>query len=256
MQTKPFRSWVYFFWPVIFTSVCWLIWLYDSQYGIDDKLGVRPREIRGLFGILTHPFLHQDFNHLLSNTTPLLFLGSSLFYFYKRLPYRVIFWLFIGGGAWLWCFGRAGNHIGASGLVYGLFAFLFFGGVVSKNKRLMAISLLTVFIYGSMIWGIFPLKEGVSWEGHLTSLCWGIILAFFYKKYIPKEIKYPLTDENSKNEAIFGTNYWKTEDQVTMESQSKDDIHAQISSNTTRTTKTNWHIVYTYKEEGQEKKDL
>jgi membrane associated rhomboid family serine protease len=218
MTKKNPKLWVYFFWPVVFTAICWVVWLYDVQYGITHKQGVSPREIKGLFGIFTSPFLHKDFNHLISNTTPLLLLGSSLFFFYKDLPYRVFFWLFIGGGTWLWCFGRAGNHIGASGLVYGLFSFVLLGGILSRNKNLMAISLLTIFLYGSMIWGIFPIDEQVSWEGHLTSLLWGVILAIFYRKYIPKDALYPLNDENFRNESLFGPDYWKTEEQVTLES--------------------------------------
>jgi membrane associated rhomboid family serine protease len=217
-QRTP-KLWVYFFWPVIFTGICWAVWLYDVQYGIDYKQGVSPREIKGLFGIFTSPFLHKDFNHLISNTTPLLLLGSSLFFFYKDLPYRVFFWLFIGGGTWLWCFGRAGNHIGASGLVYGLFSFVLLGGILSRNKNLMAISLLTIFLYGSMIWGIFPMDEKISWEGHLTSLLWGIILALFYRKYIPKPVEYPLSDENLRNENLFGADYWKTDAQISLESE-------------------------------------
>lgn len=211
----------YFFWPLLFTVVCWIIWWYDFQYGIHPKLGISPRVPKGLFGIFTSPFLHKDFNHLMNNTPPLLLLGSCLFFFYKNLPYRVIFWLFIGGGFWLWCFGRPGNHIGASGIIYGLFSFVLLGGILSKNKNLMAISLLTIFLYGSMIWGIFPLEEGVSWEGHLTSLMWGIILAIVYKKYIPKSPVYPLTDDNFINESLFGPDYWKTPEQLPLDSSSK-----------------------------------
>lgn len=180
-----------------------------------------PRKIKGLFGIFTSPFLHADFNHLIGNSAPLLLLGSTLFFFYKNLPFQVFFWLYIGGGSWLWCFGRDGNHIGASGLVYGLFAFILVGGIISKNKNLMAISLLTIFLYGSLIWGIFPVDDSVSWEGHLTSLMWGIILAFFYKKYIPASPLYPLTDENFINEELYGPDYWKTADQVDTETLNK-----------------------------------
>jgi membrane associated rhomboid family serine protease len=218
MTAKTPKLWVYFFWPLIYVAACWIVWIYDVQYGIEHKLGVRPRELKGLFGIFTSPFLHQDFNHLISNTTPLLVLGSALFFFYKDLPYKVFFWLIIGGGTWLWCFGREANHIGASGLVYGLFSFVLLGGILSKNKNLMAISLLTVFLYGSMIWGVFPIDEKMSWEGHLASLAWGIILALFYKKHIPHSQEHPLNDENHNNELLFGPDYWKTDEQINLES--------------------------------------
>lgn len=213
-NSKKTKIWTYFFWPLVFVGICWIIAIYDYLYGINYKQGVSPRELKGLFGIFSSPFLHKDFPHLISNSPPLILLGSALFFFYKNLPYQVLWWLYFGGGTWLWCFGRDGNHIGASGLVYGLFSFVLIGGIISKNKNLMAISLLTIFIYGSMIWGVFPLDESVSWEGHLSSLLWGIILAFFYKKYIPSTPLYPLNDENSINEIKFGPDYWKTENQL------------------------------------------
>jgi membrane associated rhomboid family serine protease len=251
MAVKTPKLWVYFFWPVVFTAICWAVWLYDFIYVIDYKQGVEPHLPKGLFGIFTSPFLHKDFNHLISNTTPLLVLGSALFFFYKNLPYKVFIWLIIGGGTWLWCFGRVGNHIGASGLVYGLFSFVLVGGIVSNNKHLMAISLLTVFLYGSMIWGIFPIDEQISWEGHLASLLWGVILAFFYRKYIPKVADHPLNDENLNNEILFGPDYWKTDEQINLEldsNESKSDDE-KISDGESNRVK----IFYTYVEKDKKK---
>jgi membrane associated rhomboid family serine protease len=251
MAVKTPKLWVYFFWPVVFTAICWAVWLYDFIYVIDYKQGVEPHLPKGLFGIFTSPFLHKDFNHLISNTTPLLVLGSALFFFYKDLPYKVFFWLFIGGGTWLWCLGDVGtNHIGASGMVYGLFAFILVGGIVSKNKNLMAISLLTIFLYGSMIWGIFPIEEHVSWEGHLTSLLWGVILAIFYRKYIPKSAIHPLNDENIKNESLFGPDYWKTDYQISIEQEVIDSENPNDESNNQKVK-----IYYTYVEK-EKKRDL
>ena len=206
--------WTYFFWPLVFIGVCWLVWLYDFQYGIHSKWGIEPRTLKGLRGILFSPFLHQDFNHLINNSAPLLLLGSTLFFFYPQLPFKVFFWLYIGGGTWLWCLGRSGNHIGASGIVYGLFAFILLGGLMSKNKRLMAMSFLSVFIYGSMLWGIFPMDDNISWEGHLTSLLWGIILAVVYRKYLPQPQLVSLSEDDSLNEARFGPDYWKKAEQI------------------------------------------
>ncbi len=218
---KKENLWPFLFWPTVFLAICWAIWLYDYNYPILHKWGVRPRKLEGLIGIITSPFLHKDLNHLAGNSAPTLVLGTTLFYFYRNLPYKVIFWLFLGGGSWLWVFGGSGNHIGASGLIYGLFSFVFLGGIISKNKSLMAISLLTVFLYGSLIWGIFPLEKQVSWEGHLMSMVWGIILALFYKKYIPRSAVHPLTNDDSKNEFLYGEDYWKTEDQLDTETLDK-----------------------------------
>ena len=211
--------WTYFFWPLVFIAICWVVWAYDFQYGLNNKWGIEPRTLRGLRGILFSPFLHQDFNHLINNSAPLLLLGSTLFFFYPSLPFKVFFWLYIGGGTWLWCLGRGGNHIGASGIVYGLFAFILLGGLMSKNKRLMAMSFLAVFVYGSMLWGIFPMDDKISWEGHLTSLLWGIILALVYRKYLPRPILIPLSEDDSLNEAKFGADYWKTAEQINTQDQ-------------------------------------
>lgn len=223
-QTSP-KIWVYFFWPLLFLAICWSVWLADFYSVIHFKRGIEPRTYNGLLGILTAPFLHKDFNHLINNSVPFLLLGSSLFFFYKDLAHRVFFWLFIGSGVWLWCLGREGNHIGASTMVYGMFSFVTTGGFVSKNKNLLAIALLTVFAYGSMIWGIFPLplKESISWEGHLSGLMWGVILALFFQRYLPKKNDYPLNDDNHINEEIFGKDYWKTEEQIAQEN-SEDSI--------------------------------
>lgn len=211
---KGTALWAYFFWPFLFTLICWIVWIYDYQVGIHPKWGVIPRTYEGLKGIVFSPFLHQNFNHLVNNSFPLLLLGSSLFFFYSKLPFRVFFWLYLGGGSWLWCLGRDGNHIGASGLVYGLFSFILVGGLISKNKSLIAMSFLAIFIYGGMIWGVFPIEDSISWEGHLTSLVWGVILAVVYRKHLPQPVEIKLSEDDSINEQKFGADYWKTEHQI------------------------------------------
>lgn len=218
IEQKRVGIWVYAFWPLIFLAVCWSVWGYGVFVHNFVKIGVKPREIDGLLGILTHPFFHNthkangtpDVSHILNNSIPLLLLGFSLFYYFKDLSYKIAFWLYIGTGVWLWSFGRTGNHIGASGFVYALFGFITFIGFFKKNKNLLALSLLTLFIYGSMIWGIFPTDEKVSWEGHLAGLFIGIVMAFYFRKRGPKNTKTPLSDDNFINEIKFGKDYWKT----------------------------------------------
>ena len=214
MEGKKVALWVYFFWPLVFLGICWGIWIADVTGYLTNKPGIQPREIKGLLGIISSPFLHQDFNHLINNTIPFLLLSSALFFFYKDLTYKLFFWLFLGSGVWLWCIGRTGNHIGASSLIYGMFSFVLTGGFISKNKNLLAIALLTIFVYGSMIWGIFPIDASVSWEGHLSGLLWGIILAIYFQKKIPPTPLHPLSDDNEINEANYGKDYWKTEEQI------------------------------------------
>lgn len=149
------------------------------------RFGIFPLELKGLPGILFAPLIHGNWEHLLNNSVPLLVLTVTLFYFYREIAYKVFFLVYFIHGFWLWFFARDAYHIGASGIIYGLGTFLFVSGLIRKNSHLLAISLLVVFLYGSMVWGIFPRIEAISWEGHLTGLASGILLAFFYKQYGP-----------------------------------------------------------------------
>ena len=87
------------------------------------------------------------------------------FYSYKNIAKEIFLWLFFVSGFWLWVIGRPSLHIGASGVVYALASFLFTSGLIRKTPRLAAISLIVIFLYGSMIWGIFPTQPSISWEG-------------------------------------------------------------------------------------------
>jgi len=93
-------------------------------------------------------------------------------------------------GLLTWSIGRPAYHIGASGLIYVLVSFLFFKGIIAKHFRLIALSLLVIFLYGSMIWYVLPIKDGVSWEGHLSGLIVGLVFAFIFKKHLPIPKKY------------------------------------------------------------------
>jgi membrane associated rhomboid family serine protease len=117
-------------------------------------------------------------------------LGVGLFYFYRPIAPKVFILIYLVSGFWLWFGGRPGYHIGASGIIYGLAAFLFLSGVLRKYTRLMALSLLVVFLYGSLIWGIFPLDMRTSWEGHLYGAIAGLIIAVYYKNRGPQRKKY------------------------------------------------------------------
>ncbi|MDA7596460.1 rhomboid family intramembrane serine protease, partial [Flavobacteriales bacterium] len=146
--------------------------------------------INSLSGILFSPFIHKDFSHLFNNSYPILILSSLLFLAYRSIALQIFIWLFFISGFWLWIIGRESYHIGASGMIYSLAAFLFVSGLIRKNPRLAALSMIIIFLYGSLIWGVFPLKSGVSWEGHLSGLFAGVITAIFYKDEGPKQKKY------------------------------------------------------------------
>ena len=157
------------------------------------KFGVHPQEYGGLTGIIFSPILHSttDIWHIINNSIGIGIVSYLLFYFYKEVSGRVLFlsWLLSGGITWF--IGDAGsNHIGMSGVIYAVPFFLLLSGFIRKNNILIRLSLGMVFLYGSLIWGIFPIKEGVSWEGHLGGFLTGMFLAFLYRKRGPIERKY------------------------------------------------------------------
>ena len=154
------------------------------------KYGVFPRSLEGILGIITSPFIHGDWKHVFNNSIPLLVLGTSLRYFYKDISKEVFLWSWLMSGLWLWAIGRPSFHIGASGIVYALASFLFFSGLIRNHTSLMAVSFVVVFLYGSMVWGIFPIKEHISWEGHLSGGLAGIILSWWFRFEGPPKQKY------------------------------------------------------------------
>ncbi|MDA3861237.1 MAG: rhomboid family intramembrane serine protease, partial [Melioribacteraceae bacterium] len=167
-------------------------YLFDLNF---VHLGILPRNALGLVGILTAPLIHSNLEHLYSNAIPLFVLGTSIFYFYPIGSKRVVVLIYFLTNLLVWFFARENYHIGASGIVYGLFSFLFFSGIFKKDKRAITLSVLTIFIYGGMTYGIFPTKEGVSWESHLFGFITGILTAYiFRKKNIYK--KYDWEDED------------------------------------------------------------
>jgi membrane associated rhomboid family serine protease len=175
--------------PIVYVVSIWFIYWIEIQFGLNfNKFGVYPRTIEGFRGVFLTHFIHSNTNHVFNNSIPLFVLLSSLFYFYKDIAYKV---LFFGGfltGCLTWCIARDSYHIGASGIVYLLFSFVFFSGMIRKHFRLVALSLVIIFSYGSMIWYVLPIKEGMSWEGHLSGFLIGLILAIIYKnKGIVKE---------------------------------------------------------------------
>jgi membrane associated rhomboid family serine protease len=179
-EKRHFISSIYF--PLLLVIILWVVKIYEWNFDLSFvQFGVLPRQIEGIKGIFLSPFIHGDFNHLISNTIPLFVLGMGLFYFYRKISYKVFLLIFVLTGMCLWLGGRPNYHIGASGVVYGLASFIFFSGLYRKNRALLAISLLTIFLYGSMFWGFFPVKSGVSWEGHLFGFITGIVMATYYK---------------------------------------------------------------------------
>jgi membrane associated rhomboid family serine protease len=201
-----------FIYPLLFVMVIGLVHLIQHVFELNFvHYGVYPRNTKGLFGIISSPLIHGSFSHLINNSIPILIMGSLLFYFYKEVAFKVSTWVYLMVGVWTWVYAREAYHIGASGLLYGLFSFLIMSGFIRKNKHLISLSFAVVFLYGSLVWGIFPIDVKISFEGHLWGFVAGTILAIYYRKqgtqkpppYWPEEDD--LDDENP---------YWKKDIQV------------------------------------------
>lgn len=191
-KRKIFYSVMY---PFLFVIVLWIIEIFDSIFQFNFVyLGIYPRDLSQIYGIITGPLIHKDFDHLFANSLPLLVLGSGVIYSYKTASVKVIPIIYLFSGLLVWLFGREAFHIGASGLIYGLISFLFFSGLIRRDNRSIALSLIVTFLYGSLVWGILPIEQGVSWEGHLFGALVGIACAFIFKKYDPAK-KYDWEDE-------------------------------------------------------------
>jgi membrane associated rhomboid family serine protease len=180
-----------FFFPVYVVALMWVVKLTEIILNISFvRFGLFPRTAKGILGIFTFPFIHGDFEHLISNSVPMVIIGAVIFYAYRPVAYRIYFFTYLLTGIVTWLIARPAYHIGASGMVYSFASFIFFSGLIRQHPRLMAMSLLVVFLYGSMAWGIFPMKEEISWEGHLSGAVIGLLLAIYYQKQGTQKIVY------------------------------------------------------------------
>jgi membrane associated rhomboid family serine protease len=136
----------------------------------------------------------------------MLVLGSALFYFYKEIALKVFITIWFVSGLWLWILSRPSFHIGASSIVYGLAFFLFFSGWIRKSKPLMGLSLLVVFLYGSMVWGLFPIDWSISFEGHAYGAFCGLVLSYIYRKQGPQREVFVWEEETEQEEDDFEVN--------------------------------------------------
>jgi membrane associated rhomboid family serine protease len=182
--------------PLLFPVVLWAVHLLSLLFNEDlSKLGLLPRNLVGLLGILTSPLIHADFSHLISNTIPLIILGWIIFSFYPKLSYLLFVFIYLLTGLLVWIFARQVFHIGASGIVYGFVSFLFFSGIFRRDNTSIALALVITFLYGGLVWGMIPGWEGISWESHLFGAITGLIAAYLFRKIDPPTKKYDWEDE-------------------------------------------------------------
>ncbi|MHC1707188.1 MAG: rhomboid family intramembrane serine protease [Bacteroidales bacterium] len=188
--------------PFVLILIIWGIKLYEiSRHTSLSFLGTYPKQWEGLIGIITSPLVHENWSHVMANSGPLLVLGGVIFYFYRRIAWYVLGLSWFITGLWVWAFAREAYHIGASGVVYALVSFVFTSGVLRKDNRLLALSLLVVFLYGSLIWGIFPQlfpDKNISWESHLMGLIAGVVVAVYYRKTGPSRKVYEWEKEEEE----------------------------------------------------------
>lgn len=176
--------------PLFLALVMFTLRLIETLEGVSlVSWGIYPREMGHWWRLLTAPLVHGDWSHLGSNLTSFVALTTTLLYFYRGIAYRVFLLIYLFTNVLLWCIGRESWHVGASGVIYGLATFLFFSGAIRHYIPLMAISLIVVFLYGSMIWGIFPLSLHLpySWEAHLSGTVSGIALSIVFRKKGPQK---------------------------------------------------------------------
>jgi membrane associated rhomboid family serine protease len=171
--------------PFRLVFIMWLVFSIEFFYDIDlSFLGIEPRTFTGLIGIFTAPLIHGSLTHLVSNTLPLLFLGSILFFFYDRIGGIVFIRCYFITNILVWLFSpRVSYHIGASGLIYGISAFLIVFGMLRKDFISLLISIGILIIYGGIFYGVLPTNSHISWESHLAGAVVGTYTAFDLRDY-------------------------------------------------------------------------
>ena len=180
-----------------FVALIWVIQLLNWALDVGpEDFGIRPRQLAGLPGILFAPLVHGGFAHLIANSLPLLVLGTAMLYLYPSAALRVLPAVYLGPGIAVWLFARGGVHVGASGLVYGLVGYIFVAGLIRRDRRAIAASLLVCFMYGALVWGVLPIEPGVSWETHLAAALIGVVLAIALRRLdMPLRKRYSWEDE-------------------------------------------------------------
>ncbi len=172
---------------LLFTSLLWDIKLIEMMFGFDwSSLGVYPRRITGLFGIIFSPLLHSSFEHLMANTPAVIVLLTVILYGYAKSARWALPVIYFGSGLLVWLFARDSYHIGASGMTFGLMFFIFVIGILRRDRQSIGWSLIVFFLYGGMLGGLLPADVSISYESHIAGACLGVVLAFMLKNRDPE----------------------------------------------------------------------
>ena len=198
-QVTDYNRVFYALWTTgVFLGLIWLVYWAEEILGWELRAagGIRPRDGHHLLGILTYPLLHGDWEHLWNNSASFFTLNTLLFYFYRSIALPVWTLMYLCSGILLWLLGNPGNHIGASGMIYALAAFLFLSGWIRRNSLLKRVSLVVVFLYGGMVWWMLPVEEHISWAGHSAGAIVGVIMAIAFRHKGPVNDPIPTEDDS------------------------------------------------------------
>lgn len=215
----------------IFVVILWCIKSTEQLFGVSFReLGIYPQEVSGLVGVLFAPFIHGSFEHLASNTLPLLILGSVLLYGYPRSSYLSIAAIWLVSGLGVWLFAREAYHVGASGVTHGMFFYLLLSSILRRDKRSIALMMIAFFMYGGMVMTIFPREEHISFESHLFGAVVGAVCALLFYKWDPKPemMRYPWENPSEPDEPeghwMPGSNNDKPGQATSYQSTEEDDL--------------------------------
>lgn len=198
---------------IAFLLLMWVVFGVDflMQFNL-NHFAIWPRTAQGAVGILLFSLLHADINHILANSGPILVLLIAVRYIFPNLFLKVFVVSYVLPGIITWLIGRPAFHLGASGMIYALAVFMFLSGVIRANRYLLATSLLVVFLYGSLFWGLFPIEQSISWEGHLGGAITGFVLALWFRNQLPApEVREPepIWEDDDEDEGDDENAYWK-----------------------------------------------
>ena len=174
--------------PLLILAFIWLVQLWQIIDGFDPGMyGIMSRRIWGLRGIVTGPLVHGSWKHLISNSVPLFVLTFMSLYFYRKVALQAFWLIYFLTGTAVWLFARPVSHIGASGVVYGLVAFLFWNGIFRRSLRSIILAAVVMLLYSGMFLGVLPDQEGISWESHLLGSLVGIFVAYLFKAELEED---------------------------------------------------------------------
>lgn len=174
--------------PFLAVAFLWLVHAWQMIDNFDPGMyGIMTRKIWGLRGLVTGPLVHGSWQHLISNSIPLFVLTFISLYFYRKVAMQAFWLIYFLTGAAVWLFARPVSHIGASGVVYGMVAFIFWNGVFRRSLRSIVLAGIVMILYSGMFMGVLPDQEGISWESHLLGSLVGIFVAYLFKAELEEE---------------------------------------------------------------------